>query len=45
MKMREDNDKYNKMIEILRNSRPELLRPEEIEDEVIRRIRHERTQG
>jgi DNA gyrase/topoisomerase IV subunit A len=45
MKMREDNEKYNKMIEILRNSRPELLRPEEIEDKVIRRIRHERSKA
>jgi DNA gyrase/topoisomerase IV subunit A len=36
------NDKYKKMIGILRNSKPGLPRPEEMEDEVIRRIRHEK---
>jgi DNA gyrase/topoisomerase IV subunit A len=43
MKMIGDNEKYDKMIEILRNSRPELFRPEEIEDEVIKRIRREKS--
>ena len=43
MEMTTGNDKYKKVIEILRNSKPGLLRPEEIEDEVIRRIRHEKS--
>jgi hypothetical protein len=44
MKMTTDNDKYNRIVEILRNSRPGFLRPEEIEDEVIKRISHEKSQ-
>jgi len=38
-----DNDKYNRIIEILRNARPELIRLEEIEDEVIKRIRRQKS--
>jgi len=41
MKMREENDRYKKITEILRNSRPEIKRPEEVENEVIRRIQRE----
>lgn len=38
MKMRQENDRYDKLMRILKNSRPELLNPEEIENEVIGRI-------
>ena len=38
MKMTAENDRYKKIMEILRSSRPVLARPEEIEDEVIIRI-------
>jgi hypothetical protein len=41
MKMTEGNDRYKKMIEILRDSRPDMVRPEEIENEVINRIQQE----
>lgn len=44
MKMRAENDRYKKMMEILRSSRPDLVRPEEIENEVIKRIRHKNRQ-
>jgi hypothetical protein len=40
MKMTAENDRYKKVMEILRSSRPDLARPEEIEDEVIKRIQH-----
>jgi hypothetical protein len=43
--MATDNEKYKKIIEMLRNSRPELIRPEEIEDEVIKRIRRQKSPG
>lgn len=36
-----ENDKYRKVIEILRNSKPDLSQPEEIENEIIIRIQHE----
>lgn len=35
------NDSYDKMVRILRNSRPDLLHPEVIENEVIKRIQYE----
>mgnify|MGYP001024427714 FL=1 len=35
------NDSYDKMVRILRNSRPDLLHPEIIENEVIKRIQYE----
>ncbi len=38
--MRAENDRYKKIIEILRKSRPDLAEPEEIEKEVIKRIQH-----
>jgi hypothetical protein len=41
MKMTTKNDRYKKMMEILRNSRPYLVQPEEIENEVIKRILQE----
>jgi parvulin-like peptidyl-prolyl isomerase len=41
MKMTAENDRYKKIMEILRKSRPDLLEPEEIEDKVIKRIQHE----
>ena len=41
MNMTTENDKYKKVIEILRSSKPGFIRPEEIEDEVMRRINHE----
>jgi hypothetical protein len=36
--MTAENDRYKKMVEILRKSRPEMVQPEELEREVIRRI-------
>lgn len=41
MKMTTENDRYKKIVEILRSSKPGLIQPEEIENEVIRRIMHE----
>ena len=41
MKMTTENDKYKKMMKILRNSKPDLNQPEEIENEVIRKIHFE----
>jgi len=41
MKMTKENDRYKKIIEILRNSRPDLIQPEGIENEVIRKIQNE----
>jgi hypothetical protein len=41
MKMTSENDRYKKIMEILRNSRPDLVKPEEIENEVIKRIQRE----
>ncbi len=38
MKMKQENDRYDKIVKILKNSRPDLIKPEEIENEVIRRI-------
>jgi hypothetical protein len=38
MRMTAENDRYKRMMEILRNSRPDLKRPEEIENEIIKRI-------
>jgi hypothetical protein len=43
--MATDNNNYKRIIEILRNSRPELIRPEEIEDEVIKRIIRQKRPG
>jgi len=41
MIMKTENDRYKKMVEILRNSKPDLIQPEEIQSEVIRRIQRE----
>ena len=41
MIMKAENDRYKKMMEILRNSKPDLIQPEEIQSEVIRRIQRE----
>jgi len=41
MKMRAGNDRFKKIMDILRNSKPDLIQPEEIENEVIRKIRNE----
>jgi hypothetical protein len=38
MKMTSGNDGYKKIVEILQNSKPDLIRPEEIENEVINKI-------
>ena len=38
--MTKENDRYKKIIEILRNSRPDLIQPEGIENEVIRKIQN-----
>jgi len=35
MTMTEDNDRYYRIVKILKNSRPDLTKPEEIENEVI----------
>jgi hypothetical protein len=35
------NDTYNKLVRVLRNSRPDLLNPEIIENEIIGRIRRQ----
>jgi hypothetical protein len=40
MKMTKENDRYKKIMEILRNSRPDLIQPEGIENEVIRKIQN-----
>lgn len=39
--MKEENDRYKKMVEILRKSKPDMVQPEELEKEVISRIQHE----
>ncbi len=39
--MTAENDRYNKLIEILRKSKPDLVRAEELEKEVIIRIQSE----
>ena len=36
--MTKENDNYDRLVRMLRNSRPDLLRPENIENEVIKRI-------
>lgn len=36
--MTQENDRYDKIVRVLKNSRPELPHPEEIENEVIGRI-------
>jgi len=41
MKMTAENGRYKKILEILRSSKPDLPEPEEIENEVIKRIQHE----
>jgi hypothetical protein len=41
MKMTSENDGYKKIVEILRNSKPDLIRPEEIGNEVINKIQRE----
>ena len=41
MKMTTERDKYKKIIEILRRSRPDLIFPETIENEIINRIKGE----
>jgi len=40
MKIKGNNDRYRKMIDILRNSSPALIESEEFENEVIRKIQH-----
>jgi len=46
MKMTQGNDRYDRMMKILKNSRPDLTHPEEIENEVIGRIqRHSQRSG
>jgi hypothetical protein len=42
--MEAEKDPYRKVIEILRDSRPDLIGLEEIENEVISRIRHKKHQ-
>ena len=39
--MTAENDKYKKMVEILRKSKPDMVQPEELEKEVISRIQSE----
>jgi hypothetical protein len=39
--MTTDSDKYKKIREILQSSRPDLIRPEELGNEIIKRIQHE----
>jgi hypothetical protein len=39
--MTAENDGYKKMVEILRKSKPYMVQPEELEKEVISRIKHE----
>jgi hypothetical protein len=36
-----ENDRYKKMVEILRKSKPDMVQPEEVEKEVIGRIQRE----
>ncbi len=36
--MTKENDNYDRLVRMLRNSRPDLFRPENIENEVIKRI-------
>jgi len=40
MKMTEGNDRYERIVQILKNSRPDLTDPEKVENEVIGRIQH-----
>jgi hypothetical protein len=39
--MTTENERYKKMVEILRKSKPDLVQPEELENEVIKRIQRE----
>ena len=39
MKSTDENSNYDRIVNILKNSRPELTDPEETGDEIIRRIR------
>jgi hypothetical protein len=39
--MTTENDRYKKLVEILRKSKPDMVQSEELEKEVIRRIQHE----
>ncbi len=39
MKSTDENNNYDRIVNILKNSRPELTNPEEAGDEIIRRIR------
>ena len=39
--MTTENNRYEKMVEILRKSKPDLVQPEELENEVIKRIQRE----
>jgi hypothetical protein len=40
MKTTEESDRYKKILGLMRSSRPDLARPEEIVNEVIKRIQH-----
>ena len=39
MKMTEENERYKRIVNILRNARPDLIKPEEVENEIIGRIK------
>jgi len=42
MKMTEENERYERIVNILRNSRPDLIKPDEIENEIIGRIQRKK---
>lgn len=42
MKMTEESERYARIVNILRNSRPDLIKPDEIENEIIGRIQRKK---
>jgi len=45
MEMTEENERYTRIVNILRNSRPDLSKPSEIENEIIGRIQSKKTRS
>jgi hypothetical protein len=45
MMMTEENERYTRVVSILRNSRPGLNKPEEVENEIISKIKSHKEKG
>ena len=45
MMMTEENKRYTRVVSILRNSRPDLNKPEEVENEIIIKIKNHKEKG